>query len=60
VMTIFIIDMTLAVSNLLLKSLLTSPAYRQAGFSKGRLSPSPFDNLFPAKGRQRGIEGDLY
>jgi len=32
----FIIDMTLAVSNLLLKSLPTSPAYRQAGFAKGR------------------------
>jgi hypothetical protein len=26
----------------------------------GDKGASPFDNLFPAKGRQRGIEGDLY
>jgi len=54
-MTIFIIDMTLAVSNLLLKSLLTSPAYRQAGFPKGGDRSFP---LWQSSFSRRKAKGD--
>jgi hypothetical protein len=41
------------------KSLLTSPAYRQAGSAKGRENTSSFVIFFLSKTGKRGIEGDF-